>query len=720
MNPISHSILSFLYIFRIAVGMATNIPPHNLREILNACKAIVASRIDVTKELTDSQLYTLVPGPDFPTGATIMGTDGAKKLYNTGNGGVIMRAVTQIEKVARSTGQTSRTAIIVTELPYQVNKAALLEKIAALVNDKKLDGIADLRDESDRDGIRVVLELKRDAVAAVVLNNLYKKTSLQTSFSGNFLALMSSDENDADALTPKRFTLREALECFLNFRFKTIRRKTANQLQKVEKRAHIVEGLIIALKQVDEVIDLIRSAPDQASAREALMDKDGIVTLSQEQADSVLRLQLGQLTRLNEGKLDAEKVELQTQQKDLMRLLEVDDAVYDVMVEEFDEMDDKFGDERKTKILNEDGDLDEIDMIKNSRSGTSLVKEYLETDTIPWANLLTFVLFETVIVVTRAGYIKRMPLKTFESQGRGTRGKRGTSASDSSLNDEVSQVITCNDHDTLLMITQNGIAYGLRAYQVPIGSRTAKGTAIPSVLPVRSDEVVTAVLPVSEFSQDEYIVLATEQGWIKKTSLAAFEKTTSRGLTIASLSDGDKLKWCHHCKDGDDILIGSSGGMATRFQAAKVRPTGRTSRGVHAMKLREGDTIADMNVLSGAATASNDQNEFVLCVTSQGYGKRVRTEEFRATSRGRVGVIAIKFKPAMEKSDKMSCFCIVHEDDEILVNTAKGVMVRQQVSKIPSQSRAATGVVVQKVDGGDHITSVSVPKRAEEANFELI
>jgi DNA gyrase subunit A len=322
--------------------------------------------------------------------------------------------------------------------------------------------------------------------------------------------------------------------------------------------------------------------------------------------------------------------------------------------------------------------------------------------------------FETVIVVTRAGYIKRMPLETFESQGRGTRGKRGSSSSDSSVNDEVSHVITCNDHDTLLMITQNGVAYGLRAYQIPTGSRTAKGTPIPSVLPVQTDQVVTAVLPVSEFSKDEFIVLATEQGWIKKTPLNAFEKISSRGLTIASLSDDDKLKWCHPCRDGDDILIGSSRGMATRFQAAKLRPTGRTSRGVRAMKLRNGDTIADMNVLSGAVGETTDKKEYVLCVTSQGYGKRICTDEFRTTGRGLVGVIAIKFKATNE--DKMSCFCIVKEEDEILVNTAKGVMVRQQVSKIPSQGRAATGVVVQKVDDGDHITSVSVPK-GEEAQL---
>jgi DNA gyrase subunit A len=280
------------------------------------------------------------------------------------------------------------------------------------------------------------------------------------------------------------------------------------------------------------------------------------------------------------------------------------------------------------------------------------------------------------------------------------------------LDDEVAHVITCNDHDTLLMITQTGVAYGLRAYQVPTGSRTAKGTPIPSVLPVRTDQVITTILPVSEFNKDEYILLATEQGWIKKTPLEAFEKTSSRGLTIASLVDGDQLKWCQPCKDGDDILMGSSRGMATRFEAAKLRPTGRTSRGVRAMKLKEGDTIADMNVLNGNIEDKEDKNEFVLCITSQGYGKRISTDEFRTTGRGLVGVIAIKFKTARKDLDTMSCFCIVKKEDEILVNTAKGVMVRQKVFKIPSQSRSATGVAVQKVDGGDRITSVSlVPKR---------
>ena len=317
-----------------------------------------------------------------------------------------------------------------------------------------------------------------------------------------------------------------------------------------------------------------------------------------------------------------------------------------------------------------------------------------------------------VIVVTKGGYIKRMELKTFESQGRGTRGKRGTSGGDkSSLDDEVLHCITCNDHDTLLMITQNGIAYGLRAYQVPTGSRTAKGTPLPSVLPISIGQRVTTVLPVTKFTEEEYVVLATKQGMIKKTPLKVFEKISSRGLTIASLVEGDKLKWCHKCTDTDSILIGSTRGMAARFEASKLRPTGRTSKGVKAMKLRDGDTIADMNVLGGGGGSKNDKKEFVLCMTEQGYGKRVKTNAFRVTSRGAVGVIAIKFKT---KEDKVSCFCIVNENDEILVNTSKGVMVRQKVEQIPCQSRSATGVVVQKVNNSDRITSISlVPTRTK-------
>lgn len=449
-----------------------------------------------------------------------------------------------------------------------------------------------------------------------------------------------------------------------------------------------MDGLLAALDCVDDVIEMIRSAPDQNGARDALMDESNeALALSKDQADAVLRLQLGQLTRLNKGKLEDEKSTLEASRQELNTLMTEDDAVLNLMNDEFEHLKAKFGVERKTQIEVEDGDLSEMDLIRNSRS---------------------------VIVVTRGGYIKRMPLKTFESQGRGTRGKKGTS--DQSEENEVAHCFTCNDHDTLLMVTRKGIAFGLRAFQVPTGSRTAKGTAIPSVLPVTSDDVVTTILPVSMFSNDEFIVLATENGWVKKTPLKAFENLTSRGLTIASLADGDSLNWAHKCTDGDDILVGTSNGQASRFHAETLRPTGRTSRGVRAMKLRDGDTVADMNVISGISSdESRKKEEYLLAVTSRGYGKRVPTSEFRPQRRGGLGVIAIKFKGSIA-DDKVSCLRVVREDDEILLITSRGIMVRQKVIDIPSQGRAATGVMVQKVDvqNGDYISSVSIVPKYEE------
>jgi len=661
----------------IAVGMATNIPPHNLEELMTACMAMTKSRNEGEEEVTDNALMRMIPGPDFPTAATIIGKSGARKLFTTGNGGIVMRAVMHLEQVMGK--KSKRNAIIVTELPYQVNKAALMERIATLVNEKKLDGIADLRDESDRDGIRVVIELKRDAVAAVVQNNLFKKTPLQTTFSGNFLALFGS------GTVPQRFTLREALDCFLDFRFQTIRNKCVFQLDKVENRIHIVEGLLLALDYTDEVIEIVRGAPDQASARAALMDPENTrFCLSSAQTDAVLKLQLGQLTRLNGDKLTDERKTLAESQASLRDLLTSDKTVHDTMVEEFEAIKKKFGVPRRSKILPDEGEKEEIDLVQNERS---------------------------VIVVTRGGYIKRMPLKTFESQNRGTRGKKGTSSATD--DNEVAHCFTCNDHDTILMTTQSGIAYGLRGYQVPEGGRTAKGAPIPSVLPVKADDVVTSVLPVSQFSSDEFIVLATEFGWIKKTPLAAFEKLTSRGLIIATLADGDRLNWCKRCTDADDILVSSTRGQSTRFHAKDMRPTSRTSRGVKSMTLKKGDTIADMNVLK-------EDDKFLLCMTTQGYGKRVKTEEFRTTKRGGSGVIAIKFK-AGRVDDRVSTMRVVNEEDEILLITSQGVMVRQQVKDIPVQGRAATGVVVQKVDvrSGDSISTVSIVPQKDMVSEEL-
>lgn len=601
----------------------------------------------------------------------MMGTGGARKMYTTGNGGVVMRAVTKVEHV--KAGKLGRTAIIVTELPYQVNKAALLEKIAALVNDKKLEGIADLRDESSgREGIRMVIELKRDAVPEVVLANLYKKTALQATFAGNLLALMMQDHKST-SLVPQRFTLRQALDCFLDFRFQTIRRKAKYQLGKVESRSHIVQGLILALEKLDAVIDAVRGAANGQDAKRIL--QEDLLGTTEEQTDAILRMQLGQLTRLNKGKLEGERDELAERKKDLERLIEVDSVVYEDMIEEFDQFSKKFGVGRRTLICpDEEGEQDELDLIQNSRS---------------------------IIIVTRGGYIKRMPLKTFSSQKRGTRGKRAAAAD---TDNEVAYTFSCSDHDTLLMVSDSGVAFGVRAYQIQSSSATARGSPIPSVLPqLKTTEVITTVLPVSDFSnEDEFLLLATEQGWLKKTPLAAFGNLSSRGLIAAKLELGDRLLWCQRCSDSDDVLVGSRKGMASRFPVGTVRPTARSSRGVRIMNLREGDMIADVNVLDSSSS------DYAIAITSCGFGKRVQTDLFSSRKRAQRGVVALKFKKGFEEKDSMVCLRSVKESDEILLTTVNGIMVRQEVGNISVQGRATTGVLVQKLDDADSISSVSV------------
>lgn len=487
---------------------------------------------------------------------------------------------------------------------------------------------------------------------------------------------------------PKRFTLRSALDCFLDFRISTIRRKSAHHLKKVSLREHIVDGLMLALDSIDEVTAMVKEAKDQTAARIELMNLNNQTFLTKEQADAVLKLKLGQLTKLNKRELMDEKKVLEKKKRHWQILFESDTTIRNLMKKEFVEMKEKFGVPRKTKIEQRRVLLKDIDLIPNSKS---------------------------VIVVTRGGYIKRMPLKTFENQQRGTQGKKGMSRIEKfSKDNEVTHFFSCSDHDTLLMITQKGIAFGLRAFQIPTSSRAARGIPIPSVLSVKVNDIITSVLPVDTFAKNEYCLLLTKNGWIKKTPLISFNNLSSRGLVIATLDSGDSLRWFQKCTDNDEILIGSSFGKAIRFKAREVRPTSRASRGVQSMKLKDEDNMADMNILKGDKNYI-DKPEYVLAITADGYGKRVETREFRIQARGGTGVIAIKFKEH-SVNKKLICLRIVHEDDEILAISTHGNILRQKVKNIPIQRRSATGVMVQKVnvEARDTINSVGlVPRHGE-------
>eukprot|EP00614_Pseudopedinella_elastica_P000294 CAMPEP_0172602244 /NCGR_PEP_ID=MMETSP1068-20121228/22417_1 /TAXON_ID=35684 /ORGANISM="Pseudopedinella elastica, Strain CCMP716" /LENGTH=907 /DNA_ID=CAMNT_0013403533 /DNA_START=29 /DNA_END=2752 /DNA_ORIENTATION=- len=761
----------------IAVGMATNVPPHNLGELCAALDEMLDHRIrGEGTDVSEGRLLELVPAPDFPTGGLIMGLEGAAKLFSEGRGSVVLRAKTSFETLASRGGRgQAREAIVVHEVPYQCNKASLLERIAELVNDKKLLGVADLRDESDRDGVRVVIELKRDAVPAVVLNNLFQKTPLQTSFPGNFLALRHG------GTVPGRFTLSEALCEFLDFRFETVRRRALTKRASASQRAHVVEGLLLAIGQIDGVISIIRKEPSRAAARARLMSPEPpLQGLSFNQSEAVLGLQLGRLTSLDEVALVQEKETLAKDMAYWTQVLEDDASAWVEIRDETKVLKEKFAVPRRSKIeLGESsGKLAEEDLIDNSRS---------------------------VIVVTKAGYIKRMPLDTgdfSESQGRGTRGKAGAklsgAAKTDAYSDEVRHFVACKDHDSLLFVSKQGRVHGVKAWQVPLASRTAKGVPLPTLLPFLSREMsdMVAVLPLESQSKaqnvfaeenteetggdgddldeaegeaveaeaegeavegevllpgdpsssSKYLVMVTKLGWIKRTPLEAFLSSAAtfgkRGLGAITLGAGDEVRWARVCettgKAGEDmgdeekgaegkaeegsvdfVVLGTRAGYATRFELsdAQVRPTGRSSRGVRALKLREGDEIADMDVIPAEVAA--DPAADLLVVTRGGMGKRVALSDFGAKRRGGLGMIATKFKAnkggkAFEDGDGLACLRACFEADEIMLSTTSGVIVRQKVGNIPRQGRAATGVRVQRLDERATITEVAlVPEAAE-------
>ena len=670
----------------IAVGMATNIPPHNLGELIDGAVALIHN-----PEISELELMQYIKGPDFPTGGQIIGRAGIKEAYTTGRGSITMRGVAEIETIEQR-GRADKEAIIITQLPYQTNKASLIEKIADLVNDKKIDGISDIRDESDRNGMRVVIELKRDAYPRVVLNNLYKQTTLQSNFGANMLALVNSEPH---LLTIKRF-----LQVFIDFRVEAITRRTQYQLRKAEERDHLLQGLLIALGNIDAIIQLIRSAADTATARNELIEG---FNFSQTQADAILQMQLRRLTALEAEKIQAEHEDLQRQITDFNDILARRERINEIIETEVTNIKNVHATPRKTEILQGEGELLDKDLIANEQS---------------------------VILLTEQGYIKRMPVSTFEAQSRATRGKAAAKMKE---NDGVEHFMTCCDHDTVLFFSDRGVVYSFSAYQIPATSRTARGIPIVQMLPISQAEKITSMIAVSEFTEDEYLVMLTRQGNIKKTALSAFANIRSNGLIAISLQEEDELRWVRLATEDDSVIIGTRQGKAIHFKTDKqqLRPLGRSTKGVKSMKLRGEDELISMDIIPSQIVATIDetgddededngeelvseevdQGPWLLAITNNGYGKRVPISKFRLQNRAGMGVRAMKFK---SDDDCLVAIDIVNPEDELMIVTNRGIMIRQAVQAISLQSRNATGVRVQRLDNDDAISAVALIPPADE------
>ena len=640
----------------IAVGMATNIPPHNLSELIAGLDALISD-----PQLSDQQLRQLIPGPDFPTGGQILGRSGIKETYRSGRGSIPVRGVATVETL-HIKGRPDRDAVIITELPYQVNKAALIERIAELVNEKKLEGIADIRDESDREGMRVVIELRRDAYGQVVLNNLFKLTPLQANFSTNMVALVKGE--------PLLLNLRQLLDTFLVFRIETVERRTRYLLSKAEERDHVLQGFLMALRDLDEVIRLIRAAADTPTARSRLEERLG---LGPRQSEAILQMQLRRLTALEADKIRLEHEDLLRKITDYRDILARRERVSGIIRTELDQLRSRFATERRTMILDGDGDLEDIDLIANERS---------------------------VVLLTSGGYLKRMPVREFAATNLGTRGKAGTR---SESTEQVRLFISCNDHDTLLLFSDRGIVYALPAYKVPIASRTAKGSPIVQLLPVSREEEITSLLALPDFSEDQHLLMLTRAGFIKRTALSAFANIRVSGLIAIHLEPGDALRWVRLARVGDSVLIGSRSGMAIHVSINdnQLRSMGRTARGVRAMALRQEDQVIGMDVLVGGPQA--EPAPWVLVASAHGRGKRVAMEEFPVQARAGMGRRALKFR---DSGDALISLRILGEAEEVLLVSEQGVIVRLQADQISQQSRAATGVRLQRLGAKDHLVEV--------------
>ncbi|WP_175881963.1 DNA gyrase subunit A [Burkholderia sp. BCC0044] len=685
----------------IAVGMATNIPPHNLNEVVDACQHLLGN-----PEATIDELIEIIPAPDFPTAGIIYGVAGVRDGYRTGRGRVVMRAATHFEEIDR--GQ--RMAIIVDELPYQVNKRSLLERIAELVNEKKLEGISDIRDESDKSGMRVVIELKRGEVPEVVLNNLYKATQLQDTFGMNMVALVDGQ--------PKLLNLKEILQCFLSHRREVLTRRTIYELRKARERGHVLEGLAVALANIDEFIAIIKAAPTPPIAKQELMAKpwdsslvremltraesenaaaggrsayrpeglnpafgmqaDGLYRLSDTQAQEILQMRLQRLTGLEQDKIIGEYRDVMAQIADLLDILARPERITTMIGDELTSVKAEFGDARRSKI---------------ELNATELNTEDLITPQ------------DMVVTMSHAGYVKSQPLSEYRAQKRGGRGKQATQMKE---DDWIETLFIANTHDYILCFSNRGRVYWVKVYEVPQGSRNSRGRPIVNMFPLQEGEKINVVLPVKEFSADKFIFMATSLGTVKKTPLEAFSRPMKKGIIAVGLDEGDFLIGASITDGAHDVMLFSDSGKAVRFDENDVRPMGREARGVRGMQLEDGQQVIAMLV-------AGSEEQTVLTATENGYGKRTPITEYTRHGRGTKGMIAIQ---TSERNGKVVAATLVDAEDQIMLITTAGVLIRTRVSEIREMGRATQGVTLISLDEGTKLSGLQQIAEAEEGEGE--
>ena len=637
----------------IAVGMATNIPPHNLTEVINGIIKIIDD-----DNVTDDQLMQIIKGPDFPTGGMILGREAIKQAYTTGKGKITVRAEAEIEEMSNG-----RQKIIVTSLPYQVNKAKLIENIANLVKENRIEGISELRDESDRENaVRIHIGLKKDANARVVLNQLYKNTQMQDTFGVIMLALVDGQ--------PRILTLRQCLDYYIDHRKGVILRRTQFELDKALARAHILEGLKIALDNIDEVINIIRSSYDDA--KERLMERFG---LSDIQAQAILDMRLKTLSGLQREKIEEEYNELMKLIAHLREILGSEKLVFEIIKEELTEVKEKYGDERLTKIVAAEGEFNEEDLIKEE---------------------------QMVVALTHFGYIKRMPIDTYRSQKRGGKGISGISTREE---DFVKQIFTTSTHDTVLFFSNKGKLYRLRGYEIPEAGRTAKGTAIVNLLSLDAGEKISAVIPISDFEDSKYLLMATKNGLIKKTPLQEYNSSRKTGLLAINLKDDDELIDVRLTDGQDNVVLVTEKGLCITFDEKDVRPVGRSAQGVLGIRLDEDDTVIGMESI-----ISDNKGVTLLAITENGFGKRTELDEYRVQNRGGRGVITYKITP---KTGNIVGIRMTKEDDDVMLITNSGTIIRINVKDVSILGRATQGVTLMRTNENEKVVSIETVEPEE-------